>query len=67
MDPLVIIAIVGLLVTVIGAALGVAYQTGRLSVRVEKLEEWRAEIRAELGEIKAGVYRLENLITGEER
>ena len=46
---------------------GVIYQAGRLTARVEKLEEWRNEILSKLERIDAGLLRLEHLITGEER
>lgn len=44
----------------------VIFHTGRLTARVEHLEEWRKEFLTEFHEIRNGIARLERLITGEE-
>lgn len=40
--------------------LGLAYQSGRLSVRVESLEQWRDELRKEIHAIYAAAQRMED-------
>lgn len=47
-------------------AAGVIYHSGRLSARVDALELWRSEIRADLAKLLEGIHRLEGLIKGEE-
>ncbi len=45
---------------------GVIYQAGRMSVRVEKLEEWRDEHERTHKDVVSALQRLENLIRGED-
>lgn len=52
----------GVAVTIALFVIGIAYQTGRLTVRVEKLEEWRTEQRAQHAENIARFEQLETLI-----
>lgn len=47
MNPLVIISLTALVVTMLTSLLAMSYQSGRLSMRVDKLEEWRLEVRHE--------------------
>ncbi len=53
-------------VTIAIFAAGVIYQAGRLTVRVEKLEQWREENLRELNTIHAALRHIESLITGQE-
>lgn len=46
--------------------IGVVYGAGRLTVRVEKLEEWRGEVLAELRTIHHKLDAIARMIRGEE-
>ena len=48
--------------TVIGALALLAYQSGRLSVRVEQLEQWRGEMRSDMSELRVAIGELKDLI-----
>lgn len=52
-------------VTVIGAVLVLVFHTGRLSVRVERLEEDRLGFERKFDAVHATLRRLEALIRGE--
>lgn len=56
----------GVVVSIALFLVGIVYAAGRLSVRVEKLEEWRSEHNKLHGDIIDGMHRLEMLIRGEE-
>lgn len=44
--------------------LGVTYQCGRLSARVESLESWRAHMDSTLDELHNGLRHISDLIEG---
>lgn len=45
-------------------AAGIIYQTGKLSARVESLEAWRLELRADLKGIYSAIDDVKRLIMG---
>jgi hypothetical protein len=59
------VAFVGIGVTVAIFLLGVTYQCGRLSARVESLEQWRARMDTALDNVHNGLRSIEQLIKGE--
>lgn len=59
------IALAGLLMTLIGLMVAGIYNAGRLSVRVEMLEQWRTEMRADMNVIYTELRNLSKLIQGE--
>jgi hypothetical protein len=46
--------------------IGVVFALGQASSRLKSLEQWRAEVRDELKEIRAGINEVKSLIRGEE-
>lgn len=58
------VAYVGIGVTIAIFLLGVTYQCGRLSARVESLESWRARMDKTLDELHNGLRTIEELIKG---
>lgn len=58
--------VAALLITLALFVLGLAYHAGRVSMRVDKLEEWRGEMRTEVHEVFQALRRVERLIKGEE-
>lgn len=52
-------------VTIAIFMIGVIFHSGRLSARVDKLEEWRTEAREETHQIFEALRRLERLVKGE--
>lgn len=54
-------------VTIAIFMIGVIFQAGRLSVRVEKLEEWRLELMTELKGIRSALRKIENAVASAER
>lgn len=55
-----------LLVTIAIFVLGLTYHLGRQSMRIDKLEEWRKEMREEIHEVFEALRRVEQLIKGED-
>lgn len=55
-----IVAGAGLAITLVGALLGLAYQAGRHSVRIESLEDYRAEQKAQHKENIGRLDTIEN-------
>lgn len=54
------------LLSCLGAIAGVIYAAGRLSARVDALEEWRRNMAGELSQIYGAIRRVESLVKGEE-
>lgn len=56
----------GVTVTLLVFLLTVTYHVGRQSMRIDKLEEWRRELRAEFGnwrgEVNGAMQRIEMLL-----
>lgn len=44
---------------------GLIYHAGQLAERVKQLEQWRAELRADISTIKAGIDECKSMIRGE--
>lgn len=44
---------------------GLVYHAGQLAERVKQLEQWRAEIRQDVHDIKNGIDECKRLIRGE--
>lgn len=57
---------IAILVTVAIFLLGVTYQAGRLSARVESLESWREKMDTELTAIHSAIRAIGSMIRGEE-
>lgn len=57
----------GVLVTVAGFVLGLAYHTGRLSARVEHIERWRQELLADMHAIRESIGTVARHVNGKER
>lgn len=49
----------GVAATVMGFLAAVVYRYGRLSARVEAIEEWRHEVRLDMREIREGLRSIE--------
>lgn len=52
----------GVLVTISIFVLGVVYHSGRLSVRVEHLEDWRRELSPIIKEIGESIANIEQAV-----
>lgn len=55
-----------LLVTVMIFILGLTYHAGRQSMRLDKFDEWRTELKADIHGLFQSVRRLERLIQHDE-
>lgn len=64
MNAAVVVAAVGLGVTIAGGILGVVYQLGRFAARIESLEAWRSQMPAELNAIHQAIRDTQNMIRG---
>lgn len=55
----------GVAVTIAIFCIGVVYQCGRLSARVDSIELWRQQMDKTLNSVHSGIRRIEELIKGE--
>ena len=58
----VVVAAIAVGCTVVGALAVLAYHSGRLSVRVEQLEQWRIEMRSDTAEMRRALHELKECI-----
>lgn len=59
-----VIALVGVMITFAIALAQVVFRTGRLDARVEQLEEWRKNVRGDLGEVSTELRGLQVEVRG---
>jgi hypothetical protein len=57
---------VGIFATILIALMTVTFHIGRLSARVDSLEQWRATLERQIDSVHGGIRHLEDLIKGEE-